>query len=167
MKIAIVVLALVVVASVVIVPANASAYLTIFGTMKFPEVQKDGTTQYTLKDVDELSNTRDNASVLVNSIGYGKPTVIVYHNGTISGKFLQVYTRPDGSKYVMPVSIYLEAKRDYQPAVIKYREEVNLTGTGSVNGHEGKINGSALLWVYKPGIPAFEIGFDVGGIPEW
>lgn len=68
----------------------------------------------------------------------------------MSGKFFQQYTRPDGSKYVMPVSIYLEAKR--RSAVIKDRNNVDLRGTGTINGHTGRITGVASLWVYRPGI---------------
>lgn len=148
------------------VPATASA-LSIGTTMKFPEVQKDGTTRYTLKDIGLASDTRDNATTLINGIGYGIPTITVYHNGSVSGKFFLQYVRPDGSKYSMPVSIYLEARRDYQHAIIKDRNTVELVGTGSVNGHTGKITGSALLWVYRPAIPAAEIGLVVGEIPEW
>ncbi len=148
------------------VPANASA-LYIGTTMKFPEVEKDGTTQYTLKDIGMSSDTRDNATTLINGIGYGIPTVTVYHNGSVTGKFFLQYVRPDGSKYSMPVSLYLEARRDYQHAIIRDKNNVELVGIGSVNGHVGKITGSALLWVYRPAIPAAEIGLVVGEIPEW
>lgn len=147
-----------------IIPANASA-LIIGATMKFPEIDKNGLTQYTLKDIGESSDTRDNATTLINGIGYGIPTVTVNHNGSLTGKFFQQYTRPDGSKYIMPVSIKLEAKNDYQHAIIAKRTSVHLTGIGSVNGREGRIGGAALLWIYGPGVA--EIGLSIGGIPEW
>jgi hypothetical protein len=69
----------------------------------------------------------------------------------------------------MPVSLYLHAKDDYHHAIIKQVEGQNmeLRGTGSVNGHTDRVAGSALLWVYRPSIPAFEIGLVVNGIPEW
>jgi hypothetical protein len=147
-------------------PANASA-LTIFTRIKFPEVDKNGLTQYTLFDTDEFSDTKDNATILVNSQGYGKPTLTVNHNGSITGKFLQVYTRPDGSKYVMPVSVYLEAQNDYRHALIENNNQVDIKGIGSVSGHTGKITGTASLWVYRPNIPAYELHISMWGIPEW
>jgi hypothetical protein len=61
----------------------------------------------------------------------------------------------------MPISIYLEARRDYKHAIIKDNNNAELVGTGSVNGHEGKITGSSLLWIYRPAIPAAEIGIEV------
>jgi hypothetical protein len=168
MKTAIVVLVLgIVVTAAVAVPANASAYLTISTKIKFPEVDKNGLTQYTLSDIAEVSDTRDNTTTLVNGIGYGVPTVTVNHNGSVDGKFFQQYTRPDGSKYVMPVSIHLEVKPGYRHAIIDHSNEAYLTGKGSVNGHEGRIGGHASLWVYRPGIPAYEIQLSVYGIPEW
>ncbi|HEY7082546.1 MAG TPA: hypothetical protein VH500_22885 [Nitrososphaeraceae archaeon] len=99
------ILVLGIIVNAAIIPANASA-LVLNATMKFPEIDKNGLTQYTLKDIGMASHTRDNATTLINGIGYGIPTVTVYHNGSVSGKFFLQYVRPDGSK-ILNANIYI------------------------------------------------------------
>jgi len=158
MKIVIVILVLGIIVSAVIIPANASALF--FSTkLKYSGLDKDGFSVYDLTDVKEVSDRRDNPSAMFG-LGYTTPQLVITGDETVKQTFLQEYTRSEGSKYVLPMTLSLDPTIVYQHTVIIDRNNVRLHGTGSIDGHSGKVGGAVTMW-------RGQIVLSVGGIPEW